>query len=104
MSRVERWEDAGFRGPPDDTPLLCRRFEWLLKHHFGDSITLMAAAVGASHAALSRVLNHGQPPSAQMIEGLARSGRIDLNWLLLGEWRGGAGDPGPGRPGVRAGK
>jgi hypothetical protein len=46
---------------------------------------MMAAAVGASHAALSRVLNSGQMPSAQMIEGLARSGRIDLNWLLLGE-------------------
>lgn len=68
--------------PPDDTPQLCRRFDWLLRNEFGNSITLMASALGASHAALSRVLNHGQLPGAQMIEALARTGRVDLGWLF----------------------
>jgi hypothetical protein len=71
--------------PPNDTPALCRRFEWLLQHEFANSITVMAAALGASHAALSRVINHGQLPGATMIEALARSGRVNLDWLLAGD-------------------
>jgi hypothetical protein len=66
-------------------PALCRRFVWLLEHEFTNSITVMATALGASHAALSRVINHGQLPSAPMIEALARSGRVDLRWLLAGD-------------------
>jgi transcriptional regulator with XRE-family HTH domain len=67
---------------PDNTPPLCQRFEWVLQHFFGDSITGMASALGVSHTALSRVTNHGQLPSATMIEGLARLGQVNLDWLL----------------------
>lgn len=68
--------------PPQDTPLLCRRFEWVLQNLFGNSITLMASTLGVPHASLSRVINHGQLPSAEMILGLARVGRVNLDWLL----------------------
>jgi hypothetical protein len=66
-------------------PPLCRRFEWVLQNLFGNSITLMAAALGVPHASLSRVINHGQLPSAEMILGLARVGRVNLDWLLGGD-------------------
>jgi hypothetical protein len=57
----------------------------VLQNLFGNSITLMAAALGVPHASLSRVINHGQLPSAEMILGLARIGRVNLDWLLGGD-------------------
>ena len=68
--------------PPDNTPSLCQRFEWLLRADFSNSIKVMADAIGASHAALSRVINHGQMPSAEMIVGLVGLRRVDPAWLL----------------------
>lgn len=70
--------------PAKDAPGICQRFDALLRNEFGNSITQMAATLGVSHTALSRVINKGQMPSGQMLEGLARLGRVNLHWLLAG--------------------
>ena len=68
--------------PAKDVPAVCLRFDRLLRSEFGNSVTLMAAALGASHTALSRVINKGQMPSGQMLVGLAKLKRVNLHWLL----------------------
>lgn len=69
---------------PEEAPAICQRFDWLLRNEFGNSITQMAAALGVSHTALSRVINKGQMPSGQMLEGVAKLNRVNLHWLLAG--------------------
>ena len=71
--------------PEPQSPAICQRMEWLLVNEFKGSITLMSSALKVSHTALSRVINKGQMPSGQMLEGLARLGRINLQWLLVGD-------------------
>jgi hypothetical protein len=70
--------------PPEESPAICRQFEWVLSHLFGGSITHMAAALDVSHPALSRVINKGQMPSGQMLAGLARLRLVNLHWVLAG--------------------
>ena len=70
--------------PATDIPAVCQRFDRLLRGEFGNSVTLMAATLGVSHTALSRVINKGQMPSGQMLVGLAKLGRVNLHWLLAG--------------------
>lgn len=73
--------------PEPQTPAICQRMEWLLANVFENSITVMAKAMKVSHTALSRVLNKGQMPTGKMLVGLAKLGRINLEWLLVDNQR-----------------
>jgi hypothetical protein len=82
------------RALPKDVPPLVGRIDWLLKEYFGNNITLLAEVLGASHAALSRVLV-GQLPSGKMLEALVQRAYVDPLWLLGGATQGERGR-GPG--------
>jgi hypothetical protein len=69
---------------PKNAPPLIHRINWLLKLVWGGSITWMAASLGMSHPALSRILA-GQMPSGKMLEALAGRPDINVHWLLTGD-------------------
>jgi len=61
------------------------RFRYALTAIYGGSQRKMAAALGVSQAAVSRVISGHQDPSPRMLLALSRIGELDASWVLTGE-------------------
>lgn len=77
---------------------LRERIAQLCTSLWGGNASQMAKELQISQPVASRVLRGGQPPSAKLIENLARDPRVNLAWLLRGEGAPGDREAGCGVP------